>query len=427
MNFIKFLATITVTTTMAITLFPLSVAGSITDHVADHVAEIGCEPVVPEPCRSIFATKSTIEFYGWALTGITVNNHGGTNEYGNPGPYAYNRSITPQSGNSYVLMLEQPSDWKLNQLWVGAKKELNNHFGWGFRADFNFGTDSRYPRFWGDESFDYNWGSGDYYASFVTLNATLGTKNLNLKVGKFGGGFSYESLAAPYEFFYSHANIAYGRPMTVSGAMVESTWNNQWTVSAAWTAGVFNSFDNSFGDNGFLGKITRHFNKSSALTYKIFYNNKGGNFRSYDSATDILNTLIFTWKINNRWFYMIEGAITNGKVYDKTGTIGNNSSSDSWGINQHLICTINEKLSAGLRIEFLHARGTVFDSPSVTGGQGGNLFETTFAINYKINPKIMFRPELRYDHTNYKNNYRPFGKETHNNQLVGSLSFVVIF
>jgi hypothetical protein len=391
--------------------------------IAENVTGTDCEPIIPVPCNKVCTKKSGIDFYGWILTGITVNNHGGTNEYGNPGPYAYNRSITPQSGNSSILMLEQPSDWKLNQLWIGAKKDLNDHFDWGFRADFNYGTDSRYPRFWGDESFDYNWGSGDYYASFVTLNATLGTKNLNMKVGKFGGGFSYESLAAPYEFFYSHANIAYGRPMTVSGVMVESKWNDKWAISAAWTAGVFNSFDNSFGDNGFLGKITRYFNKSTSLTYKIFYNDKGGHFRSYDSATDILNTFIFTWQINNHWFYMIEGAVTDGKVYDKIGKTG----SDSWGINQHLIYTVNEKLSLGLRVEFLHAHGTVFDSPTVTGGEGGNLFEITLAANYKINSKTIFRPELRYDYARYKNSYHPFGRETYDRQLSGGVSFAVTF
>jgi hypothetical protein len=397
--------------------------------VAENVTGTDCETVIPVPCNKVCTKKTCIkgiegiEFYGWVLTGITINNHGGTNEYGNPGPYAYNRSITPQSGNSYILMLEQPADWKLNQLWVGAKKELNDHLDWGFRADFNYGTDSRYPRFWGDESFDYKWGSGDYYASFVTLNTSFGTKNFNVKVGKFGGGFSYESLAAPYEFFYSHANIAYGRPMTVSGVMVESKPNDKWTISGAWTAGVFNSFDNSFGDNGFLGKITRRFNKSMSLTYKIFYNDKGGHFRSYDSATDILNTLIFTWQINKSWFYMIEGAVTDGKVYDKIGTTG----SDSWGINQHLIYTVNKKLSFGIRLEFLHAHGTVFDSPTVTGGEGGNLFEMTLAANYKINSKTMFRPELRYDYAHYKNAYHPFGKETYNHQLSGGISFALTF
>jgi hypothetical protein len=387
------------------------------------------ELVFPAPCQNTFAyqktsaKKSAIDFYGWVLTGITVNNHGGTNQYGDAGPYAYNRSITPQSGNSYVLMLEQPSDWKLNQLWFGMKKDLKNTFDWGFRADFNYGTDSRYPRFWGDQSFDYDWGSGDYYASFVQLNAIFGTKKLNVKAGKFGGGFSYEGLAAPQEFFYSHANIAYGRPMTVSGVMVESNPNDKWTISGAWTAGVFNSFDNPYGDNAFLGKITYRFSKSASLTYKIFFNDKGGDSRPYHSATDFLNTLIFTWEINKRWFYMIEGAVTDGKVYDKSGKTG----SDSWGMNQHLIYTINEKLSAGLRFEFLHAHGTVFDSPSVTGGQGGDLFEMTLAVNYKVNSKIKFRPELRYDYVDYKNGYQPFGNENHHNQFSGGVSCVVNF
>ncbi|MDR1964936.1 MAG: porin [Planctomycetaceae bacterium] len=389
----------------------------------EKVTAIDCEPVIPVPCNQVCKKKSAIDFYGWALTGITVNQHGKTNEYGNAGPYAYNRSITPQSGNSYVLMLEQPSDWKLNQLWVGAKKELSNNFDWGFRADFNYGTDSRYPRNWGDQSFDYNWGSGDYYASFVQLYAALGTKKLNVKVGKFAGAFAYEGLAAPKEFFYSHANICYGRPMTAPGVMIESNPNDHWTISAAWTAGVFNSFDNSFDDNAFLGKITYHFNPSASLTYKIFYNNKGGNFRSYHSATDFMNTLIFTWQINERWFYMIEGAVTDGKVYNIDEKTGN----DSWGINQHLIYTINQKWSVGFRGEFHHAHGTVFDSPTVTGGQSGDLYEVTLAVHYKINPKTMFRPELRYDYVRYKNGYHPFGGEIDNNQLSGGVSFVVSF
>jgi hypothetical protein len=122
-------------------------------------------------------SQSRVSFYGWMLTGITVNNHGATNQYDGLSAYGYNNrldrggnpirnSMTDQSGNSYVLMLEQPADWKLNQLWLGAKRDLDNHFGWGFQSDFVYGTDLRYARNWGDGSFDYTWGSGDYFASF---------------------------------------------------------------------------------------------------------------------------------------------------------------------------------------------------------------------------------------------------------------------
>ena len=380
-------------------------------------------------------SKSKISFYGWALTGITANNHGQANRYGDDGvrtthDYGYNvrpdrPGITDQSGNSYVLMLEQPADWKLNQLWLGAKKELDDRIGVGFQADFLYGTDARYARNWGDQSFDANWGSGDYFASFSQLYATIGTKDLYVRVGKFAGSFAYEGLAAPKEFFYSHANICYGRPFTTQGVTVEWKPSQKWTLSGGWTAGVFNSFDNPYNDNAFLGKVTYHFTKDVALTYKIFYNDKGRRSDANNASIDDLNTLIFTWKINKRWFYMGEIAYTDGKVYDIHGT---KTGSDAWGVNNHLIYTVNDKLAIGLRGEFHHSRGSFFDRPVITGGQGGDLWEITLAANYKINQKTTIRPEIRFDHADYKNNYRPFGgDESQKDQLCGGVSFIILF
>lgn len=380
-------------------------------------------------------SKSKIVFYGWILTGVTANNHGATNKYDNDGTrtthaYGYNRrpnrpGMTDQSGNSYVLMLEQPADWKMNQLWIGAKKDLDSRFGVGFQADFLYGTDARYARNWGDESFDYQWGSGDYFGSFAQLFATVGTKDLYLKVGKFAGSFAYEGLAATKEFFYTHANICYGRPLTTEGAILEWKPNKKWTLSGGWTAGVFTSFNNPYNDNSFLGKATYHFTKDAALTYKVFYSDKGSRSGVNKGSIDCYNTLIFTWQLNKRWFYMGEIAYTDGKVHTLAGT---RAGSNAWGVNNHLIYKVNDKLSIGLRGEFHHSRGSMFDQPVITGGQGGDLWEITLAANYKINPKTTFRPEIRYDHANYKNGYRPFGgDESKNDQLCGGVSFIVTF
>jgi hypothetical protein len=408
--------------------FAAMVAAFLSFCIIGNATESGSFFSIPAPCDRTAKKKSKIDVYGWIMTGITVNDHGNKNEYGNGAPYGYNRQLTPQGGNSYVLMLEQPSDWKVNQLWVGMKKDLGETLDWGFRADFNYGTDSRYARNWGDQSFDYSWGTGDYYAAFAQLYATLGTKDLSVKVGKFAGSFAYEGLAATKEFFYSHANICYGRPLTTSGVVVDSNLNDRWTISAGWTAGVFNSFDNSYGDSAFLGKITYKLSKSTALTYKVFYNDKAGDFRNGVEGTDAFQTLILTHQISKAWFYMIEGAIVDSKTYTGTGKVGG----DAWGINQHLIYTINKKWAVGLRGEFHHSHNSMFDQAAVTGGQGGDLYELTLAAHYKITPKAMFRPELRYDHADYDNGYHPFGGGTNNNvrhddQLSGGVSFILEF
>ncbi|GHT42190.1 hypothetical protein FACS189443_4910 [Planctomycetales bacterium] len=400
-----------------------------------------CEPAACDPCGSVFSknNKLGIDFYGWAMTGITVNNHGGKNEYGGNSAYGYNNNpnrgaMTDGGGNTSILMLEQPSDWKLNQLWVGAKKDLTEKLGVGFRGDFAYGTDMRYSRNWGDRSFDSSWCSGDYYFSAVQLYGLVGTKKLNVQVGKFAGGFAYEGLAAPKEFFYSHANICYGRPLVTEGAMVHWNPNEKWSFSGGWTAGVFNSLENPYDDNGFLGKTTYHFNKKADITYKIYYNDKGYRSATNVAGIDCYNTLIFTYKLSDKWFAMLEAAVVDSKTYNAAGKVGG----DAWGFNSHLIYTVNDKLSIGLRSEFHHSHNSSFDMPGVTGGQGGDLYEFTLAANYKITDKIRFRPELRFDQADYDNGFLPFGGHYQNgingvgggdssSQLSGGCSFVIVF
>ena len=380
-------------------------------------------------------SKSRIYFYGWMLTGITVNNHGSTNRY-EGSAYDYNNrrakngdivrpGYTDTSGNTYVLMVEQPTEWKVNQIWLGAKRDLDNRFGWGFQSDFLYGTDARYSRNWGDRSFDGSWGSGDYYASFAQLYATAGTKDLFVKAGKMAGSFAYEGLAAPREYFYTHANICYGRPLAVPGVMVEWHPGKKWVLTGGWTAGWFTSFENPYNDSGFLGKATYNFTENVSLTYKVYYNDKGARTipADNDGAIDCFNTLILTWKLNPHWSYMGEIAYVDNKVYAGEKVTGN-----AWGVNNHLIRTFSDKFSVGLRGEFLHSCNSTFDNANVSGGEGGDLWNLTVAAHYKINPKTTFRPELRYDYADYKNGYRPFGGDaSKNDQLCGGVSFIVLF
>lgn len=408
-----------------------------------------CEPIC-SPCDSACGNKNIfnnvnffgknpkgkIEVYGWMLTGITVNNHGATNEYDSTAPvngthaYGYNvrpgrLGITDQSGNSSILMLEQPSDWKVNQLWVGAKKDLGNKFGWGFRTDLVYGTDARYARNWTDSTLDWDWGSGDYFMSFTSLYALLGTKDLNLQVGKFAGGFAYEGLAAPKEFFYSHADICYGRPFTVQGALLNANWK-KFSFSGGWTAGVFQSFEDPYDDNAFLGKITYHLTDKIDISYKIFHNDKGGRFdRPFYKQRDTLQTVIFTYNISPKWFLMLETAMTETATVPKNAA---DNTGSAWGFNSHLIYTINKKWAVGLRGEFHHSRNSFFDMPAVTGGQGGDLYDITLAAHYKMTKKVTLRPELRYDSADYGNGYRPFGgNESKKDQVSGGVSFIVMF
>jgi len=383
-------------------------------------------------CRAACDTaKNPFQFYGWMKGGITLNNHGNTTSYGPNalGVYApASRNQEPDSGNSYLLMNEQQTDLKLSHLWLGMSKAIDTKHGfdWGFQGDYIYGTDAKYTQHFGDRSFDYNWGKGDYYSSIVQLYAEVGYCNLKFKVGKFAPGMTHEALPAVATFFNSAAYTCYNTPLTVNGAIAEYKVNDCLSFSGGWTAGYHSSFDNRFGDNAFLGNVTLKTSRATALRYGVFCNDAHGDpayDRFYDSGTEWVHMLVFTYQINRCWFYMIEGLYV-----DNDYKAAPDYTTNAYGINQHLIRTISSKLSLGLRGEWHRAEGTIFDIPPITrGGQGGDIYALSFGANWNVSPKITIRPELRYDWANYDNGWQPFGGGTKSEQLTGGGSVVMKF
>lgn len=400
----------------------------------------GCNPC--DPCDTIFGKTGcgkkglfdSLKFYGWIQAGINVNDHGNKNIYcDTPGPAS--RNLHPLAGNSYIMGFAQPADMKVNQLWFGMTKAKDTRHGWdwGFQADFMFGTDAKYAQSFSDQTFDFGWGSGDYYDAFVQLYAELGYKDLTLRVGKFATLMCYEAVPGPASFFYSHSYFCYNGPLTHQGAVAEYRINDKWTVLGGWTAGYHNSLENPLNDNAFLGQVRYTIDKDNALTYTLYQGWHNGLNKKGDAATkysrgywreqETTMSLRYTSQLNKRWFYMIEGLWSQGDM--KMEADKNDIIKKSYGINQHLIYTINKKWSAGVRFEWLSGRGTFCDIAPITGatpdgaGQGTNLYELTFAVNWNVLPNVNIRPELRYDWSFYKGGFKPFGNGTESEQLMG--------
>jgi hypothetical protein len=406
--------------------------------------EIFCNPCDEIDCGNVFGKThcgkkslwDSVNTFGWLQAGLYVNSHGHKNVYVPPdqtGPAT--RNFDPLSGNTYMAGTTQPANLMLNQLWLGAEKTLDTKRGWdwGFRGDFMFGTDARFPQCFGDQSFDYGWGSGDYYDAVVQLYAEAGYKNLKFRVGKFATIMFYEPVPGPLSFFYSHAYLCYSGPMTQTGAVAEYKINYQWTVLGGWTAGYHNSFENRFGDNGFLGQVQYRPNNGTAFIYSLYYGDHNGLYkradavnygRAYGTESEIIMTLHYTWQINKRWFYMIEGLWEQAD--DEGGQTGD-LSRKSYGLNQHLTYTINKKWSVGTRFEWMNGKGTFIDLAPFTGGQGTNIYDITVAANWNMTDHITIRPELRYDWTFYHNGFKPFGGGIDKDQLSGGVALIVIF
>ncbi len=403
-----------------------------------------CDPcgfAKPEPCeKSIFCDSTPgckksslwdkVSVYGWIEMGIQTNNHGCTNEYTDAPNGPCSRNLDAFSGNTYLLMTQQQTDFHVNQVWVGVSKKLDTRrgFDWGFQMDTFFGTDGKYGQSFGDHTFDYDWGTGDYNTAIPQLYAEVGYRNLKVRVGKFASTMTHEALPAPATFFYSHAYGCFNTPLTFSGVIAEYKVSDRVSFSGGWTAGYHNSLVNRFDDSGFLGNFTVRPTDKTNISYNIYFGRSNGfdsvadagNYgRYYDTATHVTQTIIFTWNISKKWMYMIEG-VWNNNNYEWGPT---DWSTNAHGINQHLIYTINKQWAVGARIEWSHAKGTIFD---ITG-QGADLYELTFGANWTPTPNFILRPELRYDWCNYYDGFKPFGNMKHSDQLSGGCAAIFKF
>ena len=408
-----------------------------------------CEPIFSDPCEPVCRKSSCkknslwdqVALYGWIQAGISVNNHGSTNRYTDAPNTPCWRQLDALSGNSNLFMSKSPSNFTVYQAWLGARKDLDTKrgFDWGFQVDTLYGTDANATQAFGDQRFDFDWGTGDYHFSFVQMFAEVGYRNLKIRAGKFGPAMVHEALPAPMTFFHSFSYSCYNTVLTASGVTAEYKLSDRLAVTAGWTTGMHNSFSNRFSDNGFVGKITFAPADNLKFAYNVYYGESNGfnkvanadDFdRYYNTATHVIHTLICTVNLGKRWLYMIEGGWARN---DYEQLMGADTITRSYGINQHLIYTINKRWAVGLRAEWSYAQGTIFDLPHLTmvngqpGGSGGDIYSLTLGTNWTPNAWFIVRPEIRYDWTDYANGFKPFAYGTKAEQLTAGGSFVVKF
>ncbi len=386
-----------------------------------------------------FFQNNRIITYGWAQFGIMGNEYGAANSYGGGLPAILSRDLDAFSGNSFLLGTQTQSDFKVSQLWFGVSRRADGKDGpdWGIQFDTLFGTDGKYPQSFGDKSFDYGWGSGDYFLAIAQLYAECAYGKFKLRAGKFAPDAALEPLPAPYTFFLSHSYSCYSTALTAAGVGLEYEVMEDLSVFFAVTNGFNTFFGNRFDDCTFLAKFSYKPWENVAISYNTFfgqengYNKLGMEAFDYDRAFDkrfsFMNTLILTVQIDKSLRYAIEG---HWSTYDNSGisAIGQGDyNTYDLGITQHLIYTVMDGLEIGGRFEWYKGKGTLFDAQPYTGGSGTEIFELTFGLNWFPLEYLSIRPEIRYDWTDYSNGTRPFDNGTQKNQLSFGCSVVLVF
>ena len=334
--------------------------------------------------------------------GVYTNSHG-------------NRSNGPMFVDS-----QSRTDVVMNQLYLSAEKEMNTRcgFDWGGRADFVYGAHAGGMQTWGDQTFDYDWGTNrhGYSMSAYQLYGTIGYKDLSVKAGKFVTPIGWEESASLNNFFYSHSYCYWIEPATHMGVLADYGVSEDLTLHGGWTTGEDSSFENPYGNSALLTGFTYSLADDLTAYYWV------GAGKQYCSPLDqhngtkddyYMQSLCFEWNLTERFTYVNQYNLRNDNY--ATG-----ERYSTYGINNHLLYKLNDQWGVGTRLEWLRDSGGYIDD------NAGDYYQVTLGLNWNPCSNLSIRPEVRYDWC--RGAATPFANNgTRSDQVSGGLGMVMSF
>lgn len=367
----------------------------------------------------LFNTCGCVDIYGHVSFGFYDNGDGDSRGFGNQPLGFRNVSDSPT----------------MDQFWLTAEKGLDTDcccWDWGFRIDYVFGADGPDTTAFGDQSaFDYRWQSSrDYGSAVPQLYAQFGKDNFNVKVGHFYTIIGYEVVAAPDNFFYSHAyTMYYAEPFTHTGFLSETNLMcDQLTVWAGWSNGWDSYFGNYLHGSTFLGGASYAPNDCLTATYAVTFGDYGdGTARKGEPSNDgdiYMHSIVIDYVIDDCNEYVFQSDY--GK---NTGLPGENV--EWYGVNQYLFHTLSSCYKVGMRFEwFKDADGARISNANGTPiGNNVDYYALTLGLNYTPNDNVIIRPEVRYDWADGGNPFNPNGAGVgqDDDQFYYGMDMIVLF
>ncbi|QDU88634.1 hypothetical protein Pla175_20140 [Pirellulimonas nuda] len=285
--------------------------------------------------------------------------------------------------NDALAFNDHPGRINLHQQWLyfGKNADGSDGLDWGFRADIMYGTDAVKTQAFGGNpgTWDYQNGwdrGGGYGGALPQLYGELACGDWSVKMGHFFTLVGYEVVAAPDNFFYSHAFTMFNsEPFTHTGALATYSGFENVEFYGGWVAGWDTGFTQNQGGSMWLGGASVGVTDNVNLTYINYI----GNFGAKSAGeTGYGHSVVANCTISDRLNYVFQSDYVDAG--DVTGF-------DSIGVNQYLFYSFNDCLAAGARMEWYKLDGTSY--------QG-----LTYGLNYKCHSNIIVRPELRHNWTN---------------------------
>ena len=350
--------------------------------------------------------------------------------------FSWNSDSPRDRNNGPVLFNDRSNEYQFNQLYFYAGRPAKADgcdFDFGFRADFNYGTDSRFvssqglelhenrSRRWSSYRF-YGWAMPQLYAEFAFPVA----RGLTLKIGHFYADFGYERFQAPENFFYSHSYaMNFSEPYTFTGLLstLKMPHNiffaqDRMTIRAGLTQG-WDTWSRDGGDWGFFFSTKLEVpERQSAFTFSFHVGEEQTPFfygPIPNSEERIAYSLVYSKRFGKKLTWIVQqnaGVQLDGVLVVDQNNLTTSFDYAKWyGLNNSLLYQINKQWAAGIRLEWFADRDGLLISrfpirfqPSGDLFLNNNYFNLTMGLNWKPRPFMVIRPELRIDWSDLRGN-----------------------
>ena len=298
-------------------------------------------------------------------------------------------------------------DYQLHQAWVYAERAVDGSCGFdlGGRIDYLYGTDGPDTQAFGiaNDHWDNDWDNGpDYGHALPQLYLEAAYGDWSAKVGHFYTIIGYEVVAAPDNFFYSHAYTMYNsEPFTHTGALLTYEFTEHITNFGGYVLG----WDSGFEDNGdaVLGgssvDLTDDINVTSTFVVGRFSDgNQGRDFGG--GAVGVGERGIMTSTVAQVQLTEVLSYVFQTDYLD-TEDQNDNTVRETFGINQYLFRDIGDRLALGARFEWWNVQS---DSSGFHGNAAVpeldgdfDVYQVTLGANVRPHSNVIIRPEIRWD------------------------------
>ena len=292
----------------------------------------------------------------------------------------YHTDPTPlsQQRGDGLAFNDVPNDFNLHQGWLYAEKALDTKkcgWDWGFRADLVYGTDAQKTQSFGGLGWDNDWDHGVYGWALPQAYVELGTGDFSVKAGHFFTPAGYEVVAAPGNFFYSHALTHFNsEPFTHTGVLATYKLCEDIEVYSGWALGWDTGFD-AFGDsNILLGGFKLTLTDDITFTYISTsgdFGLRGEDAQSHHFVMDVTLTDKLNWVIQSD-ILRIENAPGGAFLGD-----------DDVGLTNYLYYAYNDCIKFGARAEWWK-------------NDGVDNYAVTYGVNIRPHANLVIRPEVRH-------------------------------